>query len=103
MREKISWLGQFLANPRQTASLTPASPDLSYKMARATVETLPEGGRVIEIGCGFGTITRHLIEQGLPREHLVGIDLSKKSCGEDQPAGREGNTHGRKTAGSATG
>lgn len=37
--------------------------------------TLPEGGRILEIGCGAGAATRHVLKHAAPAE-LVGVDPS---------------------------
>ena len=87
MKNRISWLGQFIAQPCQIASLTPASSDLSRKMAQAALKNLPEDGRVIEIGCGFGAITKQLFDLGLSRENLVSIDLSRKAVEKTRDLG----------------
>ena len=55
---RLRFFGQWLANPRQTAAITPSSPDL----VAAVMAELPDGAqRIIELGAGTGVFTRALL------------------------------------------
>lgn len=68
-------MGQWMKNPRQTASLTPSSPEL----AAAMLAHLPANAdRVIELGGGTGALTRALIEHGISGQNLLVVELNKE-------------------------
>ncbi|MDO5506240.1 MAG: hypothetical protein Q4F49_08135 [Pseudoxanthomonas suwonensis] len=59
VNERLQFFSQWLKNPRQTASVTPSSPEL----AAALVKELPQDcHRIIELGGGTGAITRTLVQ-----------------------------------------
>ena len=87
MATHLHWLSQFLNNPRQIAAVAPASKTLGRLIANMALDGLPEGGRVIEVGCGFGHVTRALLEAGLPPERLVAIDLQSMAVKETSKLG----------------
>lgn len=68
-------MGQWLKNPRQTASVTPSSPGL----AAAMLAELPANTRrVIELGGGTGAITRALVDHGIAGKHLLVLELNQQ-------------------------
>lgn len=70
---RLRFFGQWLANPRQTAAITPSSPDL----VAAVMAELPEGAkRVIELGAGTGVFTRALLQHGLRADDLLVLELN---------------------------
>lgn len=73
--ERLRFIGQWLRNPRQTASLTPSSPEL----AAAMLAELPGNAtRVIELGGGTGSITRALVDHGINGKHLLVLELNEE-------------------------
>lgn len=64
----ISWL----RNPREVASVTPSSKRLGRALASQLDLDIP--GAIIELGGGTGSITRALLEAGVPAERLVTIE-----------------------------
>ena len=72
---RLRFIGQWLKNPRQTASVTPSSPEL----AAAMLAELPAGtSRVIELGGGTGAITHALVEHGIAGKHLLVLELNAR-------------------------
>lgn len=73
--ERLRFIGQWLKNPRQTASVTPSSPEL----AAAMLAQLPSNThRVIELGGGTGALTRALVEHGIAGAELLVLELNKE-------------------------
>lgn len=72
--ERLRFIGQWLKNPRQTASVTPSSPEL----AAAMLAELPANTtRVIELGGGTGAITHALLAHGIVGRHLLVLELNE--------------------------
>lgn len=68
VNERLQFFGQWLKNPRQTASVTPSG----HELAEALVRELPEDcRRIIELGGGTGAITRALVQCVAPADLLV--------------------------------
>lgn len=73
--ERLRLIGQWLKNPRQTASVTPSSPEL----ATAMLAELPANtNRVIELGGGTGALTRALVDHGIAGKQLLVLELNEK-------------------------
>lgn len=73
--ERLRFIGQWLKNPRQTASVTPSSPEL----AAAMLAELPaNSSRVIELGGGTGALTRALVEHGIAGKQLLVLELNER-------------------------
>jgi phosphatidylethanolamine/phosphatidyl-N-methylethanolamine N-methyltransferase len=73
--ERLRFIGQWLKNPRQTASLTPSSPEL----AAAMLAELPSNShRVIELGGGTGALTRALVDHGISGQDLLVLELNQE-------------------------
>lgn len=82
------FIGQFLRRPGEIRSLVPSSRALGRRVAaplsRAT-------GLVVELGPGTGTITRCLLDRGIPPERLVLMEMNAAFCqrlGRDFPGAR---------------
>lgn len=72
--ERLRFIGQWLKNPRQTASVTPSSPEL----AAAMLAELPDNTtRVIELGGGTGAITQALLAHGIAGRQLLVLELNE--------------------------
>jgi phosphatidylethanolamine/phosphatidyl-N-methylethanolamine N-methyltransferase len=73
--ERLRFIGQWLKNPRQTASVTPSSPEL----AAAMLAELPvDAKRVIELGGGTGALTRALVGHGIAGKRLLVLELNEE-------------------------
>lgn len=73
--ERLRFIGQWLKNPRQTASVTPSSAEL----AAAMLAQLPANTtRVIELGGGTGAITHALVASGIAGKHLLVLELNEE-------------------------
>lgn len=73
VNERLHFFGQWLKNPRQTASVTPSS----LELATALVKELPEDTRrIIELGGGTGAITRALVATGIAPVDLLVVELN---------------------------
>ncbi|MGV8921724.1 MAG: class I SAM-dependent methyltransferase [Thermomonas sp.] len=73
--ERLRFIGQWLKNPRQTASVTPSSPEL----AAAMLAELPANtSRVIELGGGTGAITHALVDHGITGKQLLVLELNQQ-------------------------
>ena len=70
-------MGQVLRRPHQVVALAPSSAALCREMA-AGVD--PEGGPVVELGAGTGTITHAILARGLPPERLHCIEMNPIFC-----------------------
>lgn len=89
MKNHISWLAGFLANPHKTAAVTQASPYLARQMAeRATGNWTPDK-RIVELGCGYGSITRALLEHGVAPSHMISVDTSSKAVERTRALGAQ--------------
>ena len=73
--ERLRFIGQWLKHPRQTASVTPSSPEL----AAAMLAELPANtSRVIELGGGTGAITQALVDHGIAGKQLLVLELNQE-------------------------
>ncbi len=73
--ERLRFIGQWLKNPRQTASVTPSSAEL----AAAMLAELPANtNRVIELGGGTGAITHALVTHGIAGRQLLVLELNEE-------------------------
>ena len=70
-----SWLGRFLAAPRQIGSIAPSGPVL----ARAMVAQLPPlaDHAVLELGPGGGVFTAAMIDRGIAPHRIVAVEYDE--------------------------
>lgn len=64
---------RWLANPRQMGAIAPSGPSLCRRIVAATRWHADEA--VIELGAGTGTVSRALIEAGLPPSRLFVVEI----------------------------
>jgi phosphatidylethanolamine/phosphatidyl-N-methylethanolamine N-methyltransferase len=69
----------WISNPRGIGAVAPSAPALSRRMAREVL--LRDGEAVVELGPGTGTVTRALIEAGVPEERLILVERDQKMHG----------------------
>jgi phosphatidylethanolamine/phosphatidyl-N-methylethanolamine N-methyltransferase len=67
------FLKRWAANPLQMGSVVPSSPALCKRVA-AQVRRTPDEA-VLELGAGTGVISRALIENGVPANHLFTMEI----------------------------
>lgn len=78
--QKITWDAS--ADAKAARSLTGKMPaeiarkiDRACELAAETVTSV-EGGRCLDVGCGYGVLVPHLKAAGLTNKQIVGVDLS---------------------------
>ena len=71
------FLARWLTAPHKIGALTPASRYLARAMAD---QIAPHGGLVVELGAGTGSVTKALLEAGLPPEHLIIVESDPAFC-----------------------
>ncbi|MBI0432676.1 class I SAM-dependent methyltransferase [Roseomonas sp. KE0001] len=67
------FLRRWLANPLQMGSVVPSSPSLCRRIAALT--RWAPGEYVVELGAGTGVLSRTLLEQGLPADRLLPVEI----------------------------
>lgn len=68
-------LRRWLRGPLKIGAVAPSGEALSRAMARAVLARLAEPGAVVvELGGGTGSITRALLDEGLPPSRLVSVE-----------------------------
>lgn len=73
LKEGELFFRQWLRSPKSMGSIIPSSKFLAEGVAR---EVAWEPGQyVVELGGGTGAISQGLIDRGIPRDHLVVIEL----------------------------
>lgn len=71
------FVGQFFRKPGEVRSLVPSSRALGL---RATEPLSRATGLVVELGPGTGTITRCILERGVPPGRLVLMEMNPAFC-----------------------
>ena len=69
-------LKELAVNPRDMGSLCPSSEVLAKEMARAVPMRVGPNDIFIEIGAGTGSVTKALIQRGVPTDRLIVIEKS---------------------------
>ena len=77
--EELLFFRRWIANPLKVGALLPSSPALARLLAR-NVEIGPDDA-VIEIGAGTGSITKALLEAGIPRDRLFVVEIDSDMYG----------------------
>lgn len=68
------FLRRWLAHPLRMGAIAPSAPSLARAMARAAHMDDDAGRPMIELGPGTGSVTRALLEAGVPEERLVLVE-----------------------------
>jgi phosphatidylethanolamine/phosphatidyl-N-methylethanolamine N-methyltransferase len=76
--EELLFLRRWLAHPLKVGALLPSSPWLGRLVAR-NVSCGPDE-YVVELGAGTGTVTRALLEAGIPSERLFVVEIDRDLC-----------------------
>ena len=76
--EELLFLRRWLANPGKVGAVLPFSAALGRLVAR-NVARRPDQW-VVELGAGTGTVTRVLLESGIPADRLVVVEIDPDLC-----------------------
>jgi phosphatidylethanolamine/phosphatidyl-N-methylethanolamine N-methyltransferase len=76
--EELLFFRRWIANPLKVGALLPSSPALARLIARNVVFGADDA--VIEVGAGTGSITKALVEAGIPPERLFVIEIDADMC-----------------------
>lgn len=76
LRSNLSFITQFLRNPKEIGAILPSSPLLGKTMAGFVPEY--EDRFVVELGPGTGPITKALLKIGLHEENLICLEQSDR-------------------------
>lgn len=75
------FLRRWLAHPLQMGSVLPSTRFLTRAMVRAArLDLLADKDMVVELGPGTGSVTKALLEAGLPGERLVLVERDPHMC-----------------------
>jgi phosphatidylethanolamine/phosphatidyl-N-methylethanolamine N-methyltransferase len=74
--EEIGFLRAWAKGPKSVGSIWPTGAPMARKMA--SIINIGSGLPVLEIGPGTGTITKAILETGLPPEKLWSVEYSKE-------------------------
>lgn len=77
MSDLSLFLGQLIRRPTEIRAIAPTASAAAREMARLVT---PHMGAVAEIGAGTGTITRAILNRGLPPERLELYELNAAFC-----------------------
>ena len=76
LKSNLSFISQFLKNPKEIGAILPSSPMLGKTMAGFVPDY--EDRYVVELGPGTGPITKALLKVGLHEENLICLEQSNK-------------------------
>lgn len=77
MSDLSLFLGQLIRRPSEIRAIAPTAGAVAREMARSVD---PSMGAVAEIGAGTGTITRAILNRGLPPDRLELYELNAAFC-----------------------
>ena len=78
VKERLSFLFQYLRNPKEVGALLPSGPSLANLMTR---EIDHRHEPVLEIGPGTGSFTRAILARGIAPENLTLVETNNEFCG----------------------
>jgi phosphatidylethanolamine/phosphatidyl-N-methylethanolamine N-methyltransferase len=78
-KETLLFLRRWLKHPLRLGAIAPSSPALTSLISR-NISVKPEN-YIVELGAGTGTVTRRLLQQGIPTERLYVVELDPELCG----------------------
>jgi phosphatidylethanolamine/phosphatidyl-N-methylethanolamine N-methyltransferase len=78
LRETLTFLRRWCAHPYRLGAFLPSSQALARFMAKEALKDLGDQDYVLELGGGTGRFTRALLNEGLPQERLICLELDKK-------------------------
>lgn len=71
--ENRTFFQQWLRRPKEMGSITPSSRYFARAIARNV--SLTDDQVLLELGAGTGSVTRHLINAGIPAKQIVSVEL----------------------------
>ncbi|HVM81404.1 MAG TPA: methyltransferase domain-containing protein [Stellaceae bacterium] len=71
-KEAMKFFAMWLKSPTRIGAVVPSSRHLARAMAREVQGV--GAGVIVELGAGTGSVTRALVEAGIPRERLVVVE-----------------------------
>jgi len=77
VKEHLSFLVQYLRNPKEVGSLVPSGNALAHLMTR---EIWPEHAPVLELGPGTGVFTRAILARGIRPSDLTLVETNSEFC-----------------------
>jgi phosphatidylethanolamine/phosphatidyl-N-methylethanolamine N-methyltransferase len=78
LRNKYLFLRRFFNDQQAIGSITPSSSFLAKKMIAVVSENKGDNRQILEIGPGTGPITKHLIRDLRPGDHLDLVELEEQ-------------------------
>lgn len=78
-QETLLFLKRLLKHPLRLGAIAPSSPSLTSLVSRHV--SVKPGHYIVELGAGTGTVTRRLLEYGVPSNHLYVVELDPELCG----------------------
>lgn len=76
LKSNLSFISQFLKNPKEIGAILPSSPMLGKAMAKFVPEA--QDRFIVELGPGTGPITKALLKMNIREEELVCLEQSEK-------------------------
>lgn len=77
VKERLSFLVQYLRNPKEVGALLPSGSPLANIMTR---EIMPGNGPVLELGPGTGSFTRAILARGVKLQDLTMVETNAEFC-----------------------
>ncbi|GAO98084.1 ribosomal RNA small subunit methyltransferase A [Caedimonas varicaedens] len=77
-QETLLFLKRWLKHPLRLGAIAPSSPALTSLISRS-ISVKPEN-YIVELGAGTGTVTRRLLEYGIPSAQLYVVELDPELC-----------------------
>src|SRR5262245_53813415 len=77
VKERVSFLVQYLRNPKQVAAILPSSPAVAHLITR---EIDVRHAPVLELGPGTGSFTRAILARGIAPDDLTLIETNSEFC-----------------------
>lgn len=78
LQEGLLFLKRWLKHPLRLGAIAPSSKSLGRLISRNVI--VQEDRYIVELGAGTGTITRRLLEAGIPKERLFVVELDPELC-----------------------
>lgn len=73
MNETLLFLKRWMKHPLRLGAIAPSSNSLAELISKQV--SLQDGHYIVELGAGTGTLTRRLIQNGIPKDRLYIVEL----------------------------
>ena len=77
-QETLLFIKRWLKHPLRLGAITPSSPSLTSLISRHV--SVQADTYIVELGAGTGTVTRRLLEHGIPADRLYVVELDPELC-----------------------